>query len=273
MVQPILRALASDLQPVAHVPTGNRADAPTLSESLSLVSVSYRYPGASTDSVSDLTLSIPANQTVAFVGPSGAGKSTTADILLGLLEPTSGTVAIDGEPMTAARMRAWRGRIGYVPQSIFLVDGSVAQNIAFAIPDEHIDHSAVERAARLANLHDFIVKELPYGYSTEVGERGVRLSGGQRQRIGIARALYYDPVLLVMDEATSALDTLTEHAVMDAVRTLSHRKTIILIAHRLSTVRECDCIYVLERGRLTGAGTFSELVATHDHFRALADIG
>ena len=157
-----------------------------------------------------------------------------------------------------------------MPQAIFLTDESVASNIAFGLPPEAIDRAAVERAARIAELHDFVVTELPQGYDTPVGERGVRLSGGQRQRIGIARALYHDPDVLIMDEATTALDNLTEKAVMDAVHNLGHAKTIVLIAHRLSTVRACDTIFMMEHGRVVAQGSYDELIAENQTFRAMA---
>ena len=157
-----------------------------------------------------------------------------------------------------------------MPQQIFLTDDTGAANIAFGLPPEARDSAAVERAARLAELHDFVIRDLPQGYDTEVGERGVRLSGGQRQRIGIARALYHDPAVLILDEATSALDNLTERAVMDAVRNLAHAKTIIMIAHRLTTVRACDTIFLMENGRLVAEGTFDELVVGNETFRRMA---
>jgi ABC-type multidrug transport system fused ATPase/permease subunit len=163
----------------------------------------------------------------------------------------------------------WRRQVGYVPQQIFLSDDSVLNNIAFGVPDSEIDCPAAERAAEIAQLHDFILT-LPEGYATVVGERGIRLSGGQRQRIGIARALYQDPEVLIMDEATSALDTLTEDAVMEAIRRLAGRKTMVLIAHRLSTVEDCDLIYLLDHGRVTGCGTYQELRRTHSVFQAMA---
>ena len=163
-------------------------------------------------------------------------------------------------PIGRGNLRAWQNTIGYVPQQIFLTDATVAANIAFGLPPEKIDRAAVERAARIAELHDFVTSELPQGYETLVGERGVRLSGGQRQRIGIARALYHDPDVLIMDEATSALDNLTERAVMDAVHNLGHAKTIVLIAHRLSTVQACDTIFMMEQGRLVAQGTYDELL-------------
>jgi ABC-type multidrug transport system fused ATPase/permease subunit len=177
---------------------------------------------------------------------------------------------VDGVPLDDSQIRGWQQSLGYVPQQIFLADDSVAGNIAFGTPSHLIDQAAVERAARIANLHDFVVGELPEGYATHVGERGVRLSGGQRQRIGIARALYHDPDVLILDEATSALDNLTEYAVMEAVRNLAHKKTIIMIAHRLSTVRHCDCIFMLEHGQVVGSGTFDALIASNQDFRQMA---
>ena len=172
--------------------------------------------------------------------------------------------------ITEANRRAWQRSLGYVPQSIYLTDDSIARNIAFGIPADQIDMQAVERAARIAALHDFVVQDLPKGYETLVGERGVRLSGGQRQRIGIARALYSDPSLLILDEATSALDNITERVVMEAVQNIRADKTIILIAHRLTTVRQCDAIFLLEKGQVASVGTYDELVAQNETFRKMA---
>jgi ABC-type multidrug transport system fused ATPase/permease subunit len=222
--------------------------------------------------VQGLALEIPAFTTVGLVGATGSGKTTTVDIILGLLEPQAGQLRVDGAPITAENRRAWQRSLGYVPQQIFLADDTVAANIAFGIPKNQIDREAVERAARIANLHDFVTLEMPQGYSTVVGERGIRLSGGQRQRIGIARALYHRPQVLILDEATSALDNLTEQAVMEAVHALGHEITIILIAHRLSTVRDCDHIYLLEKGQLTAQGTYDELVAGNKRFRRMAHV-
>ena len=205
-----------------------------------------------------------------FVGSSGAGKSTLVDLLLGLLEPEAGEIRIDDTPLTKTNVRQWQAALGYVPQHIFLADQSVAANIALGLPDEQIDHQAVERAARLANLHEFVVNDLPLGYATVIGERGVRLSGGQRQRIGIARALYRDPDVLFFDEATSALDNTTERAVMEAIHNLSGAKTIILVAHRLTTVRPCNTIYVLHKGRMVEQGSYDELSNAGTHFHRLA---
>ncbi len=171
------------------------------------------------------------------------------------------------------RLPLWQRTVGYVPQQIFLADDTIAGNIAFGVPPRLVDRDAVEQAARIANLHDFIVKDLPEGYETFVGERGVRLSGGQRQRIGIARALYRDPQLLILDEATSALDNVTERAVMDAVHNLGGEKTVVLVAHRLSTVRECDCIHLIEGGRVVASGPYETLIDESAEFRALAERG
>lgn len=240
-----------------------------LAKAITVRDVSYNYPKASGNVIHDLSLEIPARSTVAFVGSTGSGKTTTVDLIMGLLEPTAGTIEVDGVPISGGNLRKWQRGIGYVPQQIFLADDTVAANIALGVAPENIDLTAVERAARIANLHDFVVSELSNGYATTVGERGVRLSGGQRQRIGIARALYHNPQVLVLDEATSALDNLTERAVMDAVNNLGHQMTTILIAHRLTTVRECDRIYLLRHGQIAAYGTYDELVRDSEIFRAM----
>ena len=178
---------------------------------------------------------------------------------------------IDGVKLDASTIASWRSRLGYVPQSIFLCDDTITRNIAYGIPDADIDHAAVERAARAAHLHEFVSKQ-PLGYDTAVGERGVRISGGERQRIGIARALYHQPDVLVFDEATSALDTLTEEAVMEATHQLSENRTIVLIAHRLTTVRHCHVIFMMDDGKVVAQGTFEQLAASNMSFRAMAGL-
>ena len=273
--QPAVDALHKDVMEIQaesdeDLASGGRVSPLRLRESLELVDVEYSYPNAERQALKGLSLRIAANSRVGLVGGTGAGKTTAVDIILGLLAPQSGLLRVDGQPITSDTMRAWQSAIGYVPQHIFLTDDSVASNIAFGIPPNQIDHQAVERAARIAELHDFVVNELPEGYETLVGERGVRLSGGQRQRIGIARALYHDPDVLIMDEATSALDNITERAVMDAVHNLGRAKTIVLIAHRLSTVRDCDTIFMLERGRVVAEGSYDALIERNRQFRALA---
>lgn len=220
-----------------------------------------------------LDMTIPAKSVVGLVGGSGCGKTTTVDLILGLLTPQHGMLTVDGVSITSHNRRSWQRAIGYVPQQIYLSDDTVAANIAFGVDPRSIDQQAVERAAHIANLHEFVVNSLPQQYRTTVGERGVRLSGGQRQRIGIARALYHSPRVLILDEATSSLDTLTEQAVMDAIHALANDITIILIAHRLSTVRACDTIFVLDRGRIIGRGSYAELSADHADFRAMTGEG
>lgn len=236
---------------------------------IELRDVGYTYPGASKPALSAVGLVIPAYATIGLVGSTGSGKTTLVDIVLGLLTPTSGELLVDGKEVTPNDVRSWQKTLGYVPQNIFLADDTIAANIAFGASGADIDMDAVERAARIANLHEFIVDELPEGYRTAVGERGVRLSGGQRQRIGIARALYHDPDVLIFDEATSALDNLTEKAVMEAVYRLGNKKTIVMIAHRLSTVRACDRIYLLEQGRVVASGTYDDLIAREERFRVM----
>ncbi len=275
--KPALDILHKDLMetqqagaPVAINVTGDPPEPIRLREQLQLESVHFTYPGAERPALSDLSLTVPACTTVGIVGGTGAGKTTAVDVVLGLLEPQHGSLLVDGHPVHGHALRAWQRNIGYVPQSIFLTDDTVAANIAFGIPAELVSDEAVESAARIAELHEFVVSEMPAGYATMVGERGVRLSGGQRQRIGIARALYHDPDVLVLDEATSALDNLTEKAVMDAVHNLSHRKTIIIIAHRLSTVQECDQIFMLGYGQLIAQGRYDELLEHNEAFRSMA---
>ena len=242
----------------------------SLSRQLELDGIGFRYATAARPALNGLNVTIKACTTVGLVGGTGAGKTTMVDLILGLLTAQSGEMRVDGVPITNANVRAWQQTLGYVPQAIFLTDDTIAANIAFGVPADEIDMAAVERAARAAALHDFVQAELDDGYATMVGERGVRLSGGQRQRIGIARALYRDPSLLIMDEATSALDNITERVVMEAVQNIRNDKTVILIAHRLSTVKDCDTIFLMEHGKLSAQGTYDELVASNETFRKMA---
>jgi ABC-type multidrug transport system fused ATPase/permease subunit len=225
---------------------------------LELKDVSFKYPTAATPSLKNVSLVVNRGEAVGFVGPSGAGKSTLVDVILGLFAPTSGVVEVDGNDVHQ-NLRNWQNQIGYVPQAIYLTDDTLRRNVAFGLNDENIDDELVREAIRLAQLHDFVAT-LPDGLQTVVGERGVRLSGGQRQRIGIARALYHKPSVLVLDEATSSLDTPTEHGVMQAVQALQGSKTVIIVAHRLSTVEYCDRLYRIEDSRITEEGTFAEVV-------------
>ncbi|NBO97589.1 MAG: ABC transporter ATP-binding protein [Acidimicrobiia bacterium] len=228
------------------------------SEQLELRSVTFQYPTASTPSLQQVSLVVRRGEAVGFVGPSGAGKSTLVDVILGLFAPTAGLVLVDGQDIQK-NLRNWQNQIGYVPQSIYLTDDTLRRNVAFGLGDENIDENSVRNAIRLAQLEEFVFS-LPENLDTVVGERGVRLSGGQRQRIGIARALYHNPSILVLDEATSSLDTPTEHGVMQAVQALQGSKTVIIVAHRLSTVEYCDRLYRIESSRLIEEGTFDEVV-------------
>ena len=197
---------------------------------------------------------------IGIAGGTGCGKTTVVDIILGLLEVQKGTLEVDGKVITKQNSRSWQRSIGYVPQHIYLADDTVAANIAFGLETKDINEVLIEKAAKIANLHQFVIDELPNQYQTIVGENGVRLSGGQRQRIGIARALYNNPQLLILDEATSSLDTETELAVMEAINNLSKDITIILIAHRLNTVKNCDIIFQLDKGQLIRQGKFNEII-------------
>ena len=272
---PALDILHNDL--TLHASAGDKVDVGktntklSVKQGLKLNKVTYSYPETESPTINKLCIDIPVHTTVGLVGVTGSGKTTTVDLILGLLQAQKGNLLVDGITITKENISAWQRNIGYVPQHIYLADDSVSANIAFGVPIEQIDQNAVEHAARVAALHDFVIKEMPDGYATLVGERGVRLSGGQRQRIGIARALYHDPDVLILDEATSALDNLTELAVMDAVHNIGHKKTIILIAHRLSTVRGCDQIFILENGQVTEQGNYDELIGKSKKFRAMAN--
>lgn len=243
-----------------------------LKDALQLDGISFTYPNADQAGVRGVSLSIRAGEKIGIVGSTGAGKTTLADIVLGLLEPDAGRMIADGTPITQDTVRAWMAGVGYVPQDIFLTDAPVAENIALGIEPHKIDHARMRKAARIARIDDFIRQELPEGYQTHIGERGIRLSGGQRQRIGIARALYHDADLIVFDEATSALDNLTENEVITAIDALPGDKTVLMIAHRLSTVERCDRILVLDKGELVGFATWEGLMQDCVAFRRLLDV-
>lgn len=229
-------------------------------EKISLTNISYSYPNTSRLALKDININIPIKTKIGLVGSTGCGKTTTIDIILGLLEPQNGSLEVDGKIICKQNIRSWQKSIGYVPQNIYLSDDTIFANIAFGLESKDINYEYVKQAAKIANLHNFIEEELTDQYETIIGERGVRLSGGQRQRIGIARALYHRPRVLILDEATSALDNQTEIAVMEALNNLGKDITTILIAHRLSTVKNCDKIYLLEKGKIENEGTFEELI-------------
>jgi HlyD family secretion protein len=261
---------ASATATLQRTPNENSGEHLTPRESIQLKNIQFTYPGKPEPALRDVTMTIGVNKVIGLVGASGSGKSTAIDLLLGLIQPEKGELLIDGEPITGQQLRAWQNSLGFVPQSIFLADSSIRENIAFGLPPELVDEEKVQRAATMAHL-DELLAELPDGLNTRVGERGVQLSGGQRQRIGIARALYHDADVLILDEATSALDGITEKLIMDAIHDFSGKKTIIMIAHRLTTVKECDNIFMLSQGKVVDSGTFDELVTRNQVFQRMAN--
>ena len=242
----------------------------SFSKAIMLSNISFSYPETSQSLISNLSIEFPKNQVIGLVGPSGSGKSTIIDILMGLVEPDAGELVVDSSALNLLQKRALQNNIGFVSQSIYLADSSIKENIAFGIPPDLIVNTDIARALKLANLED-VIQSLPNGIDTFVGERGVQLSGGQRQRIGIARALYNDPEILVFDEATSSLDGLTEKNIMKAIDSFAGQKTIILIAHRLSTVMNCNLIYYMENGKITDQGTYQYLIESNANFKQMSE--
>jgi len=236
---------------------------------IQLKNIIFKYPNSDNLVLKKLSLKILAKNAVALVGKTGSGKTTIVDLIMGILNPLNGTLEVDGNIIDSNNCKSWQKIIGYVPQQIYLANDTIEANIAFGIDVDKINSLEIERSAKIANLHEFVTNQLPEGYKTFVGERGVRLSGGQRQRIGIARALYHNPKVLIMDEATSALDGLTEKAIMQTINVLRNDITIIIIAHRLSTVRECDQIYLVDDGKIIAQGNFLELIQKNDTFSSM----
>ncbi len=232
--------------------------------------LNFVYPNSNRMALNKINLSIQSGKKIGIVGSTGSGKTTLVDILLGLLKPTNGIISVDGNEIGKLGLREWQNSIGYVPQNIFLSDKTIAENIAFGLSLEELDIERVKKVCIIASLDNFINEELEKNYFTEVGERGIRLSGGQRQRIGIARALYNNPSLLVLDEATSALDNLTEKLIIESIANHSKNITTIIIAHRLNTIKNCDCIYYLENGKIKSYGTYGELILKSEEFKKLA---
>ena len=255
----VLPPLGMVKEPVQHLPWNE----------IALQDVSYNYPNAAKSAIHSVSLRLSRGCSYAFSGTSGAGKSTLVDLILGLLQPTYGSVQVDGRPLSETNRRNWQAGIGYVPQLPLISDATLRENVAFGVPRESIDDGKVRHCLSLAYLSD-VLDDLPDGLETPLGDRGLRLSGGQRQRVAIARALYNDPDILVLDEATSALDTLSEHAIRDALLNLRGKITIISIAHRFSTIRASDCIFLMERGGLVAQGTYDQLIRENDLFRQLA---
>lgn len=238
-----------DSEPVQEIEWQEKKEKWIFTKGVTVEHVSYHYPDSDVEVLHDISLEIPKGKTVALIGPSGAGKTTLADIILGLLPPVSGVVRMD-QHNVYENLRSWREKLGYIPQSIYLSDDTIRNNVAFGIYEAQIDDNAIWKALEKAQLKEF-VQGLEKGLDTYVGDRGVRLSGGQRQRIGIARALYHDPEILVLDEATSALDSSTEQAVMESIESLQGLKTMIIIAHRLTTIKNADLVYEVSGGNVT----------------------
>lgn len=241
----------------------------SLQSSILIKNLSFNYPGDRANTIDDISLEIKAKSKVGFVGHSGSGKSTMVDIITGLLEPSKGTITVDGEELTRHNIRKWQNNIGFVSQRVFLSDATIKENIAFGLPKNEIDVDKVNEALEKSNLSSFVYS-LEEGIDTIVGERGVQLSGGQCQRIGIARALYEKSSLLILDEASSSLDGITEKKIMEEIGKLSIFKTIIIIAHRINTVKDCDEIFFFENGRIVYKGSYDELYEKHAEFRKMA---
>ena len=268
-----LTAPKSELQvPQFEIEPDTCKDFISFHNKIELKNIQFHYPDSDKKIIDDLSVTIDKNSCIAFVGESGAGKSTLVDMLLGIFNSQGGKILIDGTELNRRNIESWRNKIGYVPQTIILLNSSISRNIAFEFSDKSIDMKRVELAAKIAGIDGFI-KDLDDSYDTITGKNGVKLSGGQRQRIGIARALYNNPEILIFDEATSALDGITEDIVMSSIQKLKDQKTIILIAHRLTTIQDCDVIHVMKQGRIIGSGNYEELLERNDTFRKMAKAG
>ncbi len=268
-----LRSVESELRIMEVTPPSSPAPggAHLHFESLQIAGLRFRYSADAAFALELPDLRIEPGRKIAFVGPSGSGKTTLVDLMLGLHRASPGMVRVNGRDVSEV-LGAWRASVGYIPQSIFLLDDTIRRNVAFGVVDADVDARRVNEALAAAQL-DGLVAELPAGVDTEVGDRGVRLSGGQRQRIGIARALYWDPQVLILDEGTAALDNVTEAGIVRAINALAGRKTIIMIAHRLSTVQSCDRIHFMQDGRIIAAGTYDDLRGRLPEFQAMLNVG
>ena len=248
------------------------ANKPELSfnRNIKLQNIRFSYHDSSCEVINNINLTIPKNNVIGLAGPTGCGKTTLVDIILGLLKPQKGKILVDDIEINDENIIIWQRKIGYVPQEIYLSDDSISKNIAFGVPEKEISDEQVQYVAQIAAIDNFIENELPQQYDTIIGERGIRLSGGQRQRIGLARALYRNPEVLVLDEATSSLDGTTEEHVLKAIQSAAHTRTVIMIAHRLNTLKDCDQIYVLEKGSIIGQGKYDELISKNKKFKEMA---
>ncbi len=267
-VSPSLNAIHDDIKNLEPKIYQKKTKNISLNNSIVLKDLHYQYPNSSRTTVKDVNINIPISSTVGIVGTTGSGKTTIVDIILGLLQAQKGSLEVDNIIIDKSNCVAWQRSIGYVPQEIFIADDTLEANIAFGVDKKDVNIESVKRAAKIAHLHEFVTNELPHQYQTTVGERGIRLSGGERQRIGIARALYRNPKVLILDEATSALDNITEDSVMRKINQLGDNKTIIMIAHRLSTVKECDIIFLMDNGKIKAKGSYHELIKSNEQFRS-----
>jgi ABC-type multidrug transport system fused ATPase/permease subunit len=238
-----------------------------LNKNIKFNNINFSYVNTKYPALKNINLIIPAFSKIGLIGTTGSSKSTFLDIILGLLTPSSGTINVDGVDINSQNIFSWQKNIGYVPQQIYLSDSTIKENIAFGLEIKDINYDQVVNSAKIASLHDFIIKELPDGYSTLIGERGIKLSGGQRQRIGIARAIYNKPKVLILDEATSALDNVTEQAVLNSIYNSEKKITIIQVAHRLSTIKDCDIIYLFEQGELKFQGNYHDLLEKNKYLQ------
>ena len=267
-VGPALDALYKELKSLKTSNFDQTDNVLLIKKNITLKNINFNYANSSRTTLKNINFNIPAKTSVGIIGSTGSGKTTLVDIILGLLQPQQGLLEVDGKEINNSNSKSWQRSIGYVPQHIFLSDDTVAANIAFGVHNDQIDYEAVERAAKIAKLNEFVTNELPQKYQTTIGERGIRLSGGQRQRIGIARALYSNPKVLILDEASSALDNNTEKQVMDEIKKLEKDITLIMIAHRLSTLRNCNSIIILDKGEIKGQGSFEELIKNDNKLKA-----
>lgn len=265
--EPALDLIYRDYKNFKHFENKSIKDSLTFKEIISLKNVNFNYPGSLNKILKFKNLNIAANSKVAFVGPTGSGKTTAIDLLLGLLKCDESTLEVDGQIIDETNIKLWHNCIGYVPQQVYLSDDTIEANIAFGVKDQDIDHELIEQVAKITNIDEFIKKNLAHQYKTMVGERGIKLSGGQRQRIALARALYRKPKVLILDEATSALDNHTEKYIMNSLDNLSKKITIIMVAHRLTTVRNCDNIYLFENGRIKAEGNYEKIIKLHNFFK------
>ena len=247
----IINELYKEIESLGNVDKKKDKEDVSFLDKITLNNVSFNYPGTDRSILSNLSLTIPVNNMVGLVGLTGSGKTTLVDIILGLLEPQKGSLRVDGAEINSKNIINWQRKLGYVPQQISLIDASLAENIAFGIKKDEINMDTVQKVSRIANLHDFVNNNLKDGYNTAIGERGVKLSGGQRQRVGLARAIYHNPSVLVLDEATSALDNNTESAVIDSLNKLDENLTIIIVAHRLSTIEKCDRVIKIDKNKIS----------------------